>query len=642
MFDQAPPTGIYGWIQSNDGRSAGLFVAFLVAVQLLGAVVLCLPITLIDPGHAPFLSWLGYLVRYAPIVLLASIIWFAWQLLLHIETIRKSVGFRFVDGTEEPRLCRVIEPLIVTMGLPAPFIGLIDSPARNAFACGLGPKKAVIVVTRALIDDLDNEELAAVLAHELSHIKHGDIRLMAAANVLMRALERMHESNPMRFTPVHVVLSIAVPAMLPLSVLGGFLAHVALRGGQVVRLIISTSREYIADAEAAQLTKNPGALAAALLKVEHNYQITGARPEDDAMMIAGDTIGTSATHPTVPQRIAALARVTGSMVFNSPDSPSQAAWNGSATLAQAKTAALTGRLPAAQMLARIRAGAAENWLGLSKWGTFSVCATLLALAIIHRGDLNNPHAIAAKFDVRPIGLLLAIPSFCQYQQTQNVDFECNEHHGMNAYRDFEGQKNTLAGLLADMHRQQREQSGMTAIAPPASDQSDFHEKGFIATTAPMAQQIADVEKRGCFPADLVHGDHPEGLPLEPNEPSPDVSLAQYLSDAEVSRVSSGDPGTPDHDQWLRDYTQRRMSTLTAAYDRLGMSGLDQVAQTYQAAGHQRIVDQIGHRLADPQFSRQLPALERSELQALARASDNVLPCVALRHRRSPASVNRPA
>jgi len=83
------------------------------------------------------------------------------------------------------------------------------------------------------------------------------------------------------------------------------------------------------------------------------------------------------------------------------------------------------------------------------------------------------------------------------------------------------------------------------------------------------------------------------------------------------------------------YTQRRMSTLTAAYDRLGMSGLDQVAQTYQAAGHQRIVDQIGLRLADPQFSRQLPALERAELQALARASDNFLPCVVLRHRRSP-------
>lgn len=405
------PTGLYGWIQSNDGRSTTLFALFLFAVQIVAAVALFLPLALLDPDHAPFLETIGYVTRYVPFVLIASIMWFGWELFWHVETVKRAVGFNFVDANDEPRLCRILEPLLIMTGLPVPFVGVIDSPARNAFACGIARKKAVIVVTRGLLDSLTDAELAAVLGHELGHIKHGDIRLMAAANIFVSGLKKLHRNNPFRFTPIHLALSIAVPAFLILTVIGGFLGHLAMRMGQVARLVLASSREFIADAEAAQLTKNPAALASALVKVEHDYRVETARPQDDAMMIAGDASGPDATHPTVAQRIAALARTTGSMVFNAPGAPK---FGTSASLSEAQAAAILQRLPESRVLPRVTEGARENWLGMTWFHSMMALSTIFALAFIHKEEINNPSAIAAKFDVRPISIMLGGPFACQF------------------------------------------------------------------------------------------------------------------------------------------------------------------------------------------------------------------------------------
>ena len=461
------PSGLYGWIQSNDGRSITLFVGFLIAVQAIAAMVLFLPLTVIDAEHAPFLGWGGYALRYAPLVLAASIVWFGWQMFWHIEAVKRAVGFRFVDNHDEPRLCRVIEPLITVMGLPIPFVGVVESDARNAFACGIARKKAVVVVTRGLIDDLTDEELACVLGHELSHIKNGDIRLMAAANIFMEALGKLHKNNPLKFTPIHVVLAIAVPAILPLTLVGSFIGHLALRAGQVSRLMIASAREFIADAESVQLTQNPAAMASALVKVEHRWHIDGARSSDDAMMIAGDTQGENATHPTVATRIAALARTTGAMVFNAPGALPEAAWDSSRSLSEARAAALLRQLPKSDVLPRVRAGSAENLIGLTRWGMAFFAMTVAALAAIHWPEMNNPRAILAKFDVRPIALMLGSPIACTFDQSA----ACAKRTKGNAYREFEGQKNTLAGWLADTSAKRRQQGfadgdfGLTAMQP---------------------------------------------------------------------------------------------------------------------------------------------------------------------------------
>jgi Zn-dependent protease with chaperone function len=452
MALQDQPTGLYGWIKTNDGRSVGLFLAFLLAMQAICAVNLFFPLALIDPEHAPLLAWGGYITRYAWIMLFGSVIWFGWAFFWHIETVKKASGFYFIDDQDEPRLCRIIEPLIVMMDLTPPFMGVIDTKARNAFACGIGRKKAVIVVTRGLLDTLNDQELEAVLAHELSHIKNGDIRLMAASNILMSRLQQTDKNNMLRFSPVHVVAALAVPAILPLSLIGTFISHISLRAGQASRLIIASAREYIADAESAVLTKNPAALASALVKVEHDYRIPDMRHEDDSMMIAGDSEGEGATHPTVTQRVAALARTTGSMVFNAPGAIPAAQWDASPTLSEARAAALLQQLPRARILPRIQSGSQTNMLGFTKNAMIMVAVTVGGLICIHWSELTNPRVIAAKFDIRPLAGLTGLPKGCDLvtvsflPATQQA---CAQRFGKNPHLDYESQRNTLAGLLSD-------------------------------------------------------------------------------------------------------------------------------------------------------------------------------------------------
>lgn len=648
------PTGLYGWIRSNDGRSLGLFLAFLMAVQLLAIPTLFVPLLLIDPAHAPFLGWGGYLLRYAPLVLAGSVVWFGWKYWWHIETVKRAVGFHFVDSTDEPYLCSVIEPLIVMWGLPIPFVGVIESRARNAFACGVGHKKAVVVVTRGLIDDLTREELSCVLAHELSHIKNGDIRLMAAANIFMTALSELHRTNPMRMTPIHALLAVAVPAVLPMTLLGTVLGWAALKAGQMSRLLIASKREFIADAEAVHLTKNPGAMASALVKVEHAYRIKNLRNVDDSMMIAGDTEGDNATHPTVAQRIAALARTTGSMVFNSPDAPSRAAFAENPSLSEAEAAALMRRLPEAKPFQRVQAGANRTWLGLDLIGQVSAAFAVMTLAALHWPELGQPDKIIAKFDTRPIAALIGHPIGCP--DGAPSDSSCSMKQG--DYSAFEGQNNTLAGFLAERQRARRgggqgeAEMTLAGLSEPGGGSGEYRGQsgrltgvtadyadpdrgtfaqgnGTFSTRVPEALLIAEVRQVGCFPATPI--------PTVPDRQRPGLrenpygySIAAFERQAEGLTISRAVSGSKEEAEWLQSYLESRENLLNVAFSNWGQEGVDRMQQAFAAPGHAAIVSQIGVRLAQPDFTAALAPLTRVKMQSLAARPADYLPCAALR------------
>ena len=650
------PIGLYGWIRSNDGRSTGLFVGFLAAVQVIAAMALFLPLVLFDAQHAPFFDWGGYALRYAPVVLAASIIWFLWQLFWHIESVKRAVGFHFVDGSDEPRLCRVIEPLIVMTGLPIPFVGVIESDARNAFACGIARKKAVVVVTRGLLDSLDDEELACVLGHELSHIKNGDIRLMAAANIFLTALNKLHQNNPLRFTPIHLVLAIAIPAILPISLAGGFLGHIALRAGQVLRLLIASSREFIADAEAVQLTKNPAAMASALVKVEHSFRIGSARQEDDAMMIAGDTEGQDATHPTVAQRVAALARVTGSMVFNAPGALRPEIWDESKSLSEARTAALLRKLPETRALPRVRAGTRVNFLGLTRLGTAMVAAAAAALLWIHADELHRPELIKAKFDLRPLSIILGNPLACTAAGGQLA--ACAAAPAASAYKDFEGQKNTLAGFLAEESRRRRDAGyanpdltlgnldpqarrlpyrgqsgqleGVLAVQSSGGTYAIAGSPGSYSSAPAETLEIAEVDGVGCFPATMLHGKADGKFPLG-EDGSGNDALERYSGSAFGSVIPNAEPGTAQRDAWLRSYVTQRETLLRASYDLWGREGLAAMLAIYQGSAHRKVLEELRARSADPALTRGMKPLDAAKLRSLARDPAKFIPCIAVRH-----------
>jgi Zn-dependent protease with chaperone function len=647
------PTGLYGWIQSNDGRSITLFLGFLLAVQAIAAMVLVLPLTVLDAEHAPFMGWAGYVMRYAPLVLAASVIWFGWQMFWHIESVKRAVGFRFIDDRDEPRLCRVIEPLIMTMGLPIPFVAVIDSDARNAFACGIARKKAVVVVTRGLIDDLSDEELACVLGHELSHIKNGDIRLMAAANIFMEALGKLHRNNPLKFTPIHVVLSVAIPAILPLTLAGGFIGHLALRAGQVSRLLIASAREFIADAEAVQLTQNPAAMASALVKVENRWQVESLRRGDDAMMIAGDTEGEDATHPTIAQRIAALARTTGSMVFNAPGALPAGMWDQSPSLSEAKASALLRQLPKADILPRLRAGSSENVLGLTKMGLVYLAMTLVALGTMHWEELNNPRAILAKFDIRPIAVMVGSPIACRFDHSK----ACEKRLSGDVYQDFASQKNTLAGWMAETSRRRQAQGyidGDLTVAnfdqialkrEPYKGQSDRLtgvtqvvdnngmyqlESGGFTSKQPDNLEIAEIDGVGCYPVTLNYGE-PEGhYPLD-HEVFDGMDIHAFIDMAGQNASGAVAPVSPGADKTLWTYVDDRRTSLQVAYDNYGLSGLSMVRQALRGPEHVAVVSRLSERLKDPAFTRGKSGYDIASARAIIRKPDAFIPCPAVKH-----------
>src|SRR5471032_3857 len=316
--------GLYGHVRSNDVRSLALFAGFVAAFHLLAMIALLMPLAMFDPDHAPLYGWTGYLIRWVPIVTVIGAVLFAAQMAWHVRTVRRRTDFRFVDDHDEPRLCRIVEPLAIAAGLPTPYVGVIHSPALNAFACGIRQKDAVLVFTRGLIDALDDDELAAVAAHEIVHIVNGDIRLIAATNVCLDTLKLLQpRPSPRRMQRIQQacafpVAAWALPLFAVLVLVVMFLRRLAVDGSHLARLLIASAREFIADAEAVRLTQNPAALVSALRHIEGRSVIPGIAAGQDAMMIDGAHEGAFATHPTIADRVAAIVSVTGSMALIAP------------------------------------------------------------------------------------------------------------------------------------------------------------------------------------------------------------------------------------------------------------------------------------------------------------------------------------
>lgn len=308
--------GFYGHVRRNDFRSIAMFLGFLFACQLIGIAIMVGPLLLIDTDFEPVSNFPGYLKKYGGWVFVFSFCLFFVRFLLHVGHIRSQVMFKPVGEAEEPRLYKIVELQAIAAGIKVPGVGVIEDEARNAFACGMSQRSAVVVVTRGLLRALDDEELEAVVAHEISHIVNGDIRLMAVANVMLSTLFWLKNNNPIRIEDYRqIILIVVMPPFLILFLVAGFITSIAMTLGKLSRLLIASSREYIADAEAVRMTKNPSALISALKKIEGRSVIADLDDTVDAMMIDGLVEGAYASHPTIEERVKVLARHAGAMAF---------------------------------------------------------------------------------------------------------------------------------------------------------------------------------------------------------------------------------------------------------------------------------------------------------------------------------------
>lgn len=408
--------GLYGHVRNNDTRSLALFAGFVLAFHLLAMLALLVPLAMVDPEHAPLYGWIGYLVRWVPIITIAGGLLFAVQMAWHVRTVRRRTNFRFVDDLDEPRLCRIVEPLAIAAGLPTPYVGVVDSSALNAFACGIRRKDAVLVFTRGLIDALDDDELAAVAAHEIVHVVNGDIRLIAATNICLDTLRFLQPRrdtkrvNKIQQAVAMPIVAIAMPMMVVLVLAVAFLRRLALDGTHLVRLLIASAREFIADAEAVRLTQNPSALVSALQRIEGRSAIPGLAAGQDAMMIDGPHQGALATHPTIAERVAAIVSVTGSMALIAPA-------RRDTRPIELRSADGLGRRPPAIRDARngFRGALAPatfesdlNRLGLTWEETLGAVAAIGLFLWFHSADLTSPAALARALDPAPLRTFFAM------------------------------------------------------------------------------------------------------------------------------------------------------------------------------------------------------------------------------------------
>ncbi len=231
------------------------------------------------------------------------------------RVILRLTGARLVDAEEEPVLHNVVEEMAVAAGLPKPEVAVIPTAALNAFATGMDPKTATIGVTLGLLKDLSREELQGVVAHETAHILNGDIRYLTAVGVLVGLIALIGDGVARGARRGVAGGGRRRPWIVPLIVM--VFAVLAPIAAQLVRLAVSRQREYLADATAVQLARNPRGLIAALRKLGRQAEpFDGANRATQHMFIvnplrdfAADAGALFATHPPIEKRIERLANL---------------------------------------------------------------------------------------------------------------------------------------------------------------------------------------------------------------------------------------------------------------------------------------------------------------------------------------------
>mgnify|MGYP001616162653 CR=1 FL=1 len=225
-------------------------------------------------------------------------------------------GAKLADPMEFKLLHNVVEEIALAAGLPKPQVYVINDTAINAFATGRDPKHSVICVTTGCVQRLNRDELTGVVAHEMSHIKNYDIRVMTIAAVLVGVsvllsdfLLRMfifgggrsRDREGGKFMIVGIVLGIILAILTPLI-------------AQLIKMSISRQREYLADASGAELTRYPAGLASALEKIGKDTEILEAANKATAHLYISDPLKGQklwfkdmfASHPPISDRIAKL------------------------------------------------------------------------------------------------------------------------------------------------------------------------------------------------------------------------------------------------------------------------------------------------------------------------------------------------
>ena len=302
--------GINRQIWNNNLKSVALLILFPLVIFALVWVFIFLissdQVYRLDYSNQTFL-------RTIPWISAGVLTWFVIAFFSHSKMIESATGSAPLARKENKRIYNLVENLCIAQGMAMPKINIIEDDSLNAFASGINTSTFTVSLSRGIINKLDDQELEAVIAHELTHIRNRDVRLLIISIIFVGIFAFMTEAllRSIRFggrgkKDGRIIL------------IGLLLAAIGYLLSTIFRFAISRQREYMADAGSAQMTRNPLALASALEKISADPQIEAVQRRDVAQLfIENPQVKTSKsgssssgslfmTHPPIEKRIAVL------------------------------------------------------------------------------------------------------------------------------------------------------------------------------------------------------------------------------------------------------------------------------------------------------------------------------------------------
>ena len=305
----------------NNFRSVFLLCLFPCLVVLL-TLLFCVLIVFFASDEESVDVWgqsLQFFRQLTPMILGGVAIWFLIAYFANTAIIRSATGARPLQRKENKRVYNLVENLCMTQGMTMPQINLIEDDSLNAFASGINNRTYTVSLSRGIINKLDDDELEGVIAHELTHIRNRDVRLLIVSIVFVGIFAMLTQIafRSLRYAPARSSSNnkkgngaiIMILIALAVAAIGYFFSS-------LMRFAISRNREYMADAGSAEMTRRPYALANALRKISRDPDIEAVTREDVAQLFIENPhkknqffsgiSGLFATHPPIEKRIAVL------------------------------------------------------------------------------------------------------------------------------------------------------------------------------------------------------------------------------------------------------------------------------------------------------------------------------------------------
>lgn len=294
---------LFEQIAKNKRKTIVLFVGFFLFMGIIGAAL----------GYYLLSAWIPGVV----IALITGVVYAGYMFSQSTDVVMSmNHAHEITNSDQAPDLWHIVEDMALVANVPMPRVFIIDDPSPNAFATGNDPEHAAVAATTGILSALTREELEGVMAHEMTHVRNYDIRLQTIAVAMTSAIAMLanfgthfwyfggnRRSNDKEGNIVAMVASILVLFLAPIA-------------ATMVQLAISRNREFLADAGAVELTRNPQGLIQALNKISNSEPMSdeNVSPESAALYISNPLqtkklTNLFSTHPPMSERIAALKKM---------------------------------------------------------------------------------------------------------------------------------------------------------------------------------------------------------------------------------------------------------------------------------------------------------------------------------------------